>query len=322
MEIIILSKSRGTTARFRIGLPLVLVTAITLATGSAGLAYWGYTRGGSAMVEEILNNPERSAQVWQREIINQRQFLNSLNEDMSGDLSALSGAIGRMQSQLTRLDAVAERVAKSARLDVAEFDLGHDPAIGGPQPEDARPPEWTELLANLDALRDEVGLRGERLDALEALMQDRLLHDDMKPDGQPLGGGWISSAFGYRTDPVTGGREFHDGLDFVGKPGEPVRAVAAGVVIWSGKRWGYGNLVEVSHGNGYITRYAHNRANLVAVGEKVDKNQSIALLGSTGRTTGPHVHFEVVHNGEKVNPIAFVGNPAKLRVQAGTKLQR
>ena len=322
MEIIILSKSRGTTARFRIGLPLMLATVMTLAGGAGSLAYWGYSRGGTAMVEEILNNPERSAQVWQREIINQRRFLNSLNQDMNADLSALSGAIGRMQAQLTRLDAVAERVAKSARLDTAEFDFAHDPAIGGPQPADSRPPEWTELLANLDAIKGEVSLRDDRLGALEALMQNRLLHDDMKPDGQPLGNGWIYSGFGYRTDPVTGGREFHDGLDFVGKPGEPVRAVAAGVVIWSGKRWGYGNLVEISHGNGYITRYAHNRANLVAVGEKVEKNQAVALLGSTGRTTGPHVHFEVVHNGDKVNPLGYVGNPARLRVQAGTVLRR
>ena len=121
---------------------------------------------------------------------------------------------------------------------------------------------------------------------------------------------------------MTGGREFHDGLDFAGKPGEQVRTVAAGVVTWSGKRWGYGNLVEISHGNGYITRYAHNRANLVAVGETVKKNQAVALLGSTGRSTGPHVHFEVVHNGDRVDPLKFVGDPSRLRVQAGTVLRR
>ena len=322
MEIIILSKSRGTTARLRIGWQMLALTALVLIGTSSSLAYWGYSRGGNAMVEEILNNPERSAQIWQREIINQRQFLNTLNEDMNADLSALSGAIGRMQSQLTRLDAVAERVAKSARIDAAEFDFGHEPGIGGPQSANIQAPQWTDLLANLDSIKSEVQLRDDRLGAIEALMQNKQLHDDMKPAGQPLSDGWISSGFGYRTDPVSGGREFHDGLDFAGKPGAPVRAVAAGVVTWSSKRWGYGNLVEISHGNGYITRYAHNRANLVAVGETVKKNQAVALLGSTGRTTGPHVHFEVVHDGDRVNPLKFVGDPSQLRVQAGTVLQR
>ena len=322
MEIIILSKTRGTTARFRLSWSVLTLVALLLIGGSSSLAYWGYARGGNAMVEEILNNPERSAQIWQREIINQRQFLNSLNLDMNADLSALSAAIGRMQSQLTRLDAVAERVAKSARIDAAEFDFGHEPAIGGPQSADVQAPQWTDLLANLDSIKSEVQLRDDRLGSLEALMQNRQLHDDMKPDGQPLSDGWISSGFGYRTDPVTGGHEFHDGLDFAGKPGESVRAVAAGVITWSGKRWGYGNLVEISHGNGYITRYAHNRANLVAVGETVKKNQAVALLGSTGRSTGPHVHFEVVHDGERVDPLNFVGKRAQLRVQAGTVLRR
>ena len=322
MEILILSKSRGSTARFRVGWPVLILTAIVMLGSAASLAYWGYSRGGNAMVEEILNNPERSAQIWQREIINQRQFLNSLNADMNADLSALSGALGRMQSQLTRLDAVAERVAKTARIDAAEFDFGHEPAIGGPQSANVQAPQWTDLIANLDAIKSEVQLRDDRLGALEAVMQNKQLHDDMKPAGQPLSDGWISSGFGYRTDPVTGGREFHDGLDFAGKPGAPVRAVAAGVVTWSGKRWGYGNLVEISHGNGYITRYAHNRANLVAVGETVKKNQAVALLGATGRTTGPHVHFEVVHNGDRVNPLSFVGALSKLHVEAGTTLRR
>ncbi len=322
MEIIILSKSRGTTARLRLSWSVLTVLTLLLVGGSSSLAYWGYSRGGNAMVEEILNNPERSNQIWQREIINQRKFLNLLSLDMNADLSSLSGAIGRLQSQLTRLDAVAERVAKSARIDVAEFAFGREPAIGGPQSANLQAPQWIDLLANLDSLKSEVQLRDDRLGSLEALMQNKRLHDDMKPAGQPLANGWISSGFGYRTDPMTGGHEFHDGLDFAGKPGESVRAVAAGIITWSGERWGYGNLVEISHGNGYITRYAHNRANLVAVGETVKKNQAVALLGSTGRSTGPHVHFEVVHDGKRVDPLKFVGERSQLRVQAGTVLRR
>ena len=148
--------------------------------------------------------------------------------------------------------------------------------------------------------------RDERLTTLESLLMDKQLLRDMQPEGRPVNDGWMSSGYGYRTDPVTGRKEFHGGVDFAGKPGLEVRAVAAGVVTWSGKRWGYGNMVEINHGNGYVTRYAHNRANTVALGEKVEKNQPVALLGSTGRSTGPHVHFEVVQNGRSVNPWKFI----------------
>ena len=163
-----------------------------------------------------------------------------------------------------------------------------------------------DLLANLDSLESEVQHRDATLTTLESLLLDMQLQNERRPEGQPVNGSWISSGYGYRNDPVTGGREFHGGIDFASKTGVRVRSVAAGVVTWSGNRWGYGNMVEVNHGNGYVTRYAHNRANLVALGEKVEKNQAIALLGSTGRSTGPHVHFEVVRNSRTVNPWKFI----------------
>ena len=275
------------------------------------MAYLGYSRGGDDMVELMLNNPERSAHIWQREIIIQRQFLNSLDSSMEADLSALAGSVGRIEAQLTRLDAVAERVVKTTKLDAEEFDFRNPPALGGPYSARSDPPQWNELLHNLTALRGEIELRDARLTTLESLMLDKQMQDDMQPTGQPVNDGWISSGYGYRTDPVTGRREFHDGVDFAGKTGQNVRAAAAGVVIWAGKRWGYGNLVEINHGNGYITRYAHNRANLVSLGEKVEKNQPVALLGATGRATGPHVHFEVVFNSETINPWKFVQKHAE-----------
>lgn len=322
MEIIILSKAHGTTARLRLSWSAIACSLVVIGGIASSLAYWGYARGGDAMIQEFMNNPARATQIWQREIITQRQFLNGLHQDLSADLSAFAASMGKMQAQLTRLDAAAERVVKAARLDAKEFNFDHDPAIGGPHDARAEPPQWSDLLANLDAVKAEVQLREDRLSALETLMQNKQLHDDMKPAGGPLNNGWISSGFGYRTDPVTGEHEFHEGLDFAGKPGEPVRAVAAGVVTWSGTRWGYGNLVEISHGNGYITRYAHNRANLVAVGEIVSKNQSVALLGATGHTTGPHVHFEVVHNGDQIDPASFVRGQGNARAAAMAPLRR
>lgn len=306
MEILIISKSRGTAGQFRLGWFSVLLAVLLIAGGTGYAAYVGYSRGSDDMAELIMNNPEQSAQIWQREIVLQRQYLSRLDRDMDADLSALAGAMGRVQAQLARLDAVAERVAVSSKLDPQEFALGAEPPLGGPRDAIAQPPQWQTLFANLAAVKSEVALREARLGTLEALLADRQLQDDTQLTGRPVREGWISSGFGYRTDPVTGEREFHSGLDFVSKPGTQIRAVAAGVVTWSGKRWGYGNMVEISHGNGYLTRYAHNRANLVALGEKVTKNQPVALVGSTGRTTGPHVHFEVVHNDETINPRSFI----------------
>lgn len=310
MEILIISKSRGTAGQFRFGWSSMLLMLLLIGGGIGYAAYVGYSRGSDAMADMIMNNPEQAAQIWQREIVLQRQYLNKLDRDMDADLSALSVTVGRLQARLTRLDAVAERVIISSKLDAEEFALGGEPPVGGPHDAVAQPPQWHTLFENLSAVKNEIALRDARLTTLEALLADRQLQDDTEPSGVPVQEGWISSGFGYRTDPVTGAREFHSGLDFAGKPGMQVHAVAAGVVTWSGKRWGYGNMVEISHGDGYLTRYAHNRSNLVKLGDKVARGQAVALVGATGRTTGPHVHFEVVHNDVTVNPRSFIDEHA------------
>ena len=306
MEILLISKKRGTTATIRVSWWRAVVLGLGVVLTTAFAAWWGYARGGDEMLETVLNNPDRSTSIWQRELLQQRRFLDDLRRDLDADLSALSSSVGRMQGSLTRLDAVAEHVLESNGLDAEEFAFPRQPPVGGPHEEPSEPPAWEGLLANLEALAAELELRDARLAMLESFMLDKQQADDTEPLGRPLEDAWISSGYGYRTDPVTGRREFHRGVDFAGTPGLEVRAVAAGVVIWSVKRWGYGNLVELSHGNGYVTRYAHNRANLVKVGEKVDKNQPIALLGASGRATGPHVHFEVVRNDAHVNPLKFI----------------
>jgi murein DD-endopeptidase MepM/ murein hydrolase activator NlpD len=144
------------------------------------------------------------------------------------------------------------------------------------------------------------------LSALENVIVGRKITDSVRPAGKPVGAGAISSYFGQRMDPFTGEEGFHKGLDFAGTAGEPVMAVAAGIVTWAGERSGYGTLVEINHGNGYITRYAHNESTLVTVGQSVSRGEHIALMGSTGHSTGPHVHFEVLHNGTQIDPLIFV----------------
>jgi murein DD-endopeptidase MepM/ murein hydrolase activator NlpD len=127
---------------------------------------------------------------------------------------------------------------------------------------------------------------------------------------RPVWGGWISSHYGQRTDPFTGRPAIHRGLDFAGLDNSAILAVAPGVVTWSGRQRGYGNLIEIDHGHGWITRYGHNAANLVAVGDYVKPGQTIALMGSTGRATGTHLHFEVLYRGRHQNPARFVPQDA------------
>jgi murein DD-endopeptidase MepM/ murein hydrolase activator NlpD len=288
----------------------LLIVCLLGAAGLSGSAYWGYLRGADSLANAMLTDPQFATSFWQRELIAQRKLINEIRIDAASNLSTLAIRAGSLQAHVTRLDALAERLVSVADLDPAEFGLSVAPAVGGPVPENFIPPEWDSLLANLETLGVDLAIREDRLDALEALIFDRQLHEDMHPDGRPLDDGWISSGFGFRTHPVTGAKEFHSGIDFAGKRGLEVSSVGAGIVTWSGKRWGYGNMVEINHGNGYVTRYAHNKKNLVDIGDRVDKDEIIALVGSTGRSTGPHVHFEVLRDGKVVNPWKFISQAA------------
>lgn len=305
MEIVLISKSNGALGRVHIRWYAVATLSLVAAFVAVGLFFLGFERGSDHTADRLINDSDHALTFWQREISSNRKFLRTLRTDFDADLATLSSKVGSLQAHIVRLDALAERVIGVAQLDSMEFRLAESPAIGGPESKPDNP-KWVALLDNLESLNDEIELREERLDALNVLLMDRKLKDSMHPEGDPVSEGWISSRFGYRTDPVSGSREFHGGIDFAGREGINVSAVGGGIITWSGKRWGYGNLVEISHGNGYVTRYAHNKKNLVKIGEKVAKNQTIALLGSTGRSTGPHVHFEVLKDGKVVNPRNFL----------------
>jgi murein DD-endopeptidase MepM/ murein hydrolase activator NlpD len=163
-----------------------------------------------------------------------------------------------------------------------------------------------ELTALLDDLANQIKDRERQLAVLESLISTRTVSRQIVPGGRPVTAGWFSSYGGHRADPFSGRRAFHRGLDFAGPSGAEVVAVASGVVTYSKERFGYGKVVEINHGNGYVTRYAHNQRVLVAPGDTIQKGQPIALIGSTGRSTGPHLHFEVLKQGRAVDPMSFV----------------
>jgi murein DD-endopeptidase MepM/ murein hydrolase activator NlpD len=221
--------------------------------------------------------------------------------------------IAQMNARVIRLDAVGRRLPEMADIDASEFNFDAEPALGGPEEPMAAGSNVAvpEVVGAMTALGYQLDNREAQLGVLESLLMNQNLKERVYPQGRPVKSGWLSSYFGKRTDPFTGKPANHTGIDFAGKMGAEIVAVADGVVTWSGDRYGYGIMVEINHGNGYSTRYAHNSENLVAVGDEIRKGQVVALMGETGRATGPNLHFEVLQNGRRVNPVNFIRESSK-----------
>jgi murein DD-endopeptidase MepM/ murein hydrolase activator NlpD len=243
---------------------------------------------------------------WKQDIHEQRQRLMVTVQETEANIDALSQRLGALQAHVNRLDALGGRLVDVAKLDGDEFDFAAPPGVGGPAETGDQGSTVVALDAVLDALAEQLQDREAKLRALDQLIMNRNLHAEVFPSGRPIKKGWISSRYGKRTDPFTGKQEFHKGMDFAGKRGSGVIAVAGGVVTWAGKRSGYGNLVEIDHGGHYTTRYGHNQEVLVGIGDTVKKGQVIAKMGNTGRSTGPHVHFEVRRDGRAIDPARYI----------------
>ncbi len=236
----------------------------------------------------------------------QQDQLDLTRREAQREVNALAARLGELQAQANRLNALGDRLTRVAQLADGEFDFNTPVGIGGAGP--VQDMAARELRAGIGEVQAEFKTSGDQLSVLEALLFDRELDRNATPSRYPVAKGYITSGFGGRADPFGGGRQHHNGIDFHARTGDPVLAVADGVVSYSGVRSGYGNVVEVDHGNGYVTRYAHNSRNVVKVGDLVRIGQQIARAGSTGRSTAPHVHFEVWENGRVVNPRKFLGD--------------
>jgi murein DD-endopeptidase MepM/ murein hydrolase activator NlpD len=245
-----------------------------------------------------------------RELAAQRTAVAEAKRNAEAHLNALAQRLGQMQAQMMRLNALGSRLTRMAGLDAREFNFAVEAAMGGPE-KTATTSNPPELMSSLDHLAREIERQQERLSALENLLLDRKLSAAVTPSGWPVQGGWISSGFGVRADPFNGHQSYHEGVDIASSMGSPVLAMGDGVVSHSGEKSGYGLLVEVTHESGLITRYAHASAVLVRVGDRVQKGQPIAQVGTTGRSTGPHLHFEVVRNGTSVSPMRYLQQAGK-----------
>jgi murein DD-endopeptidase MepM/ murein hydrolase activator NlpD len=282
------------------------VTVVVMITGfafCAGLLLGGFRLGIRTEAGRQLDEVTILRSLYHQ----QRLDIARARDSARAGLDALTLRLGRMQARLLQLDALGAQLVTQSDLDATEFDFSSPPPVGGPQsgsaPSSASVADFLALLDELDTTADD---REAKLSVLERLLMKRSVRRRITPSGQVAEHGLLSSKFGRRIDPFTGKWEQHKGIDIAGKEGSDIMALGDGVVIWAGPRQGYGNLVEIDHGRGYITRYGHNRKLLVKAGDTVKKGQTIALMGSSGRSTGPHVHIEVVQNDKQIDPAPYL----------------
>ncbi|WP_229817291.1 M23 family metallopeptidase [Thalassotalea profundi] len=233
--------------------------------------------------------------------------------EKSQQVTALTIKLAELQSQVLRLNALGDRLAEEANIPENEFNFSELPPSGGPmiQSQPIERVSLTQLFNDVEVLGDELSLKEKQLKLLESVTLGHHIENTSYLSGRPILKGWLSSYFGVRKDPFNGRPAMHKGVDFAGKEDAEIIATAAGVVTWASERYGYGNLIEIDHGKGIKTRYGHNKTILVNVGEVVNKGQAIARMGSTGRSTGPHVHYEILRNNKQIDPVKYVYRKAK-----------
>ena len=301
VNILFLSSQKGAIFSLNLAKPLHLLLTTAIALGLFfGAGYWGYN----------LNPPQNNQALidgWKQKMHQHKVTLKNLTQESEADVNALSSRLGLLQAHVMRLDALGRKLTHMASIDNGEFDFDNIPAVGGPEESvDQKSFQTPELSLAIQQLGLDLDSQESQLEVLEDIVMNENLQRDVQPSGRPILKGWLSSYYGMRTHPISGKKGMHKGIDFAGEMGGEVIAVAKGVVIYAGKRYGYGHVVDIAHGNGFTTRYAHNSKILVSVGDTVEKSFQIAEIGSSGRSTGPHVHFEVLKNGKQVNPVTFI----------------
>lgn len=235
-------------------------------------------------------------------------------QSMQAAMQSLGRQVGVQQAKMARLDALGERIVNLADLEGGEFNFAQQPALGGPEGDSAGgrggpgagERDFAELAQMVDKLSARISDRSGQLELLHDVLDHKQVRQKAQPKGWPTSGGWLSSHFGRRIDPFTGKPAIHEGVDIANREGAMVEALAPGVVTWAGERYGYGKMVEIDHGNGYRTRYAHNDGVEVSVGQRVQKGDEISQVGNTGRSTGPHIHLEVLKDGEQIDPARYL----------------
>ncbi len=304
MNIILVSEKLARARTITLGLPqLILIgmgLVISVIAAAAAMNYL-MLRLASDLNVPYLQTMLLSAQQEQHE-----QAQSYLREN----LNAMAVKLGQMQAQLLRLDTLGERLAKLAGFKPQDLVFSELPARGGAVSSlSSQDLSLGDFTHQLDSLTRQLDDRGDKLGILESLFTLDSAKKKLIPTMLPVEGGWYSSNYGWRIDPFSGQRAFHEGIDVMAEQGTTILAAAGGVVVFSDFHPQYGNMIEIDHGNDLITRYAHASRRMVKVGDVILRGAKIAEVGRTGRATGTHLHFEVRQRGAPANPTRFLRLP-------------
>lgn len=269
--------------------------------GAALALLLGLVAAGGMILGHQLAGGAAALDPLRAEVEQARQTVDQARAEAKREVNAMAARLVELQAQANRINALGQRLAEQGQLQ-GEFDFAELPGMGGPELPSGATPEFSLALGEVES---EFSHAKQQLDLLAALLEGREAASAALPSRMPAPG-YISSPFGPRPDPFTGARSHHFGVDIDANIGDPIHAAADGIVTFSGIQSGFGVTVVIDHGNGYETLYAHNQRNLVRVGDVVRAGQQIATVGSSGRSTGSHLHFEVHVNGRPVDPRAYL----------------
>ncbi len=304
MQLILINKS-GEPSQFVLSSLRIKILGFVAATVCVGLVFAGFLLKQSDFVDAAV------IETWRSKLSEQDDVVEQLREQSVARRQAVGRQIAEMQARLWRMEALASYMHETAGLPKDEFDFDAPVSQGGPLNNEAQVLEVDNLDTQLASLSQRLKQRETELSILDQVLLGIYNDKGARPAGAPIVKGWMSSPYGERVDPISGKKAWHEGMDFAGAKGSEVIAVANGVVVFAGYRDGYGQLVEISHGKDLRTRYGHHEEVLVHAGQSVKRGDVIALMGKSGRSTGPHVHFEVLKEGRPVNPARYVNAVAQ-----------
>ena len=319
MNIILVRKTTGASIDISLSRSFIIITSLILFSIPAISYYIGVMSNDYVPTIADLNKPEyieparkKLNQIidstYKGELERQQEELDALKQHNQENINALTLGLAKLQAHIYRLDSLGNRLTDVAKLDKNAFNFDFEPSIGGPEGADTEFEDikYSDFVKRMEQITEDINTRSKQLDILEKLLISEQFNLTTTPTGKPADKGWVSSYFGMRKDPFSGKRRMHKGIDMAGKSGTAVVATADGIVIRAEKQNGYGKLLEIDHGYGITTRYGHNKSVSVKVGDIVKQGQKIAKMGSTGRSTGPHVHYEVLRNGRQLNPQKYI----------------
>jgi len=307
MHILVINKA-GVPARSIIISPFIIVLFSIAALLILAMATYQANFASTTILQK-----DASAAVKEVDIVNllqkDRLEVEKLKMQLDEQTEVLTIQLAKMQTQLIQLDALGEKLIDKANLDASSFNFAGPLSIGGPVDDGdvlLAAQESINVEERFLSIASEIKVKSEELHILETLLAVKSIEQEIKPMGKPTENGWISSYFGLRKDPFSGYITRHKGLDIAAKKGDNIIATASGLVTWVGKKSGYGQLIEIKHSNNLVTRYGHCKETLVEIGQLIKQGDIIGKVGSSGRSTGPHVHYEVIKNGQKLNPLKYV----------------